>query len=194
MKYTEYLSRETFSHEELIAHAYGRLVEDASTPIARLPTPPFLMFDRITELKRGTRGRIVAEQDIRLDSWYFQCHFVGDPVQPGCLGLDAIWQLIGFYISVNGSPGTGRALGCNEVEFSGQIRPHNKLVRYEIDIVRYTRIKGADASMAIGDGQVFVDGEQIYTIKEAKVGCFVGIDYPDYPFLSKNAVGGVMKR
>jgi len=148
-----------------------------------------MMVDRIVEITAdGRRGRIVAEQDISLDAWFFHCHFLGDPVQPGCLGVDAVWQLIGFYCAWRGALGTGRALGCGEVEFAGQIRPHDGIVRYEVNIARYQEL--ADSAIAIGDARVLVDGSEIYEIKRAKVGVFRGIDYPDYPWPSKNSRGG----
>lgn len=196
MKYAEFLSRSQFSKDELLACAWGTLVEDPPPDgFATLPAPPMLMVDRITEIShRGPQGRIVAEQDICLDAWFFQCHFRTDPVQPGCLGVDAIWQLVGFYAGVRGAKGAGRALGAKEIEFFGQIRPHNKLVRYEIDIRRYTELPASGAAMAIGTGSVTVDGERIYTITDAKVGIFKGIRYGDYPHRSANAVGGVIAR
>lgn len=195
MKYQEFLERQEFSQEEIIAFSYGNLVEDPPDELSRLPAPPFLMVDRVTLLERkGKKGRILAEKDISIDEWYFQCHFVGDPVQPGCLGVDAIWQLIGFYIIANGAPGFGRALGCREVEFNGQIRPHNRLVRYEIDIRRYSSMPDQGAALAIGDGRLFVDDTQIYSVKDAKVGVFTGIGYRDYPLRSANSVGGLMDR
>ena len=99
---------------------------------------------------------MVAEKDVLLDEWFFHCHFKGDPVQPGCLGVDAIWQLLGLYCSLRGAMGTGRALGCKEVEFFGQIRPHDTLVRYEVDIVRYQELPASGSSVAIGDAKVLV--------------------------------------
>jgi 3-hydroxyacyl-[acyl-carrier protein] dehydratase / trans-2-decenoyl-[acyl-carrier protein] isomerase len=143
VRYEEYLGRTSFSKEELVAISWGSLVEDPpSEDFGVLPAPPFLMFDRVTELTReGSRGRIVAEQDVRFDDWFFQCHFRLDPVQPGCLGVDAIWQLLGLYCSVRGSRGIGRALGCKEIEFFGQIRPHDRVVRYEIEVRRYAELK-----------------------------------------------------
>jgi 3-hydroxyacyl-[acyl-carrier protein] dehydratase/trans-2-decenoyl-[acyl-carrier protein] isomerase len=153
------------------------------------------MFDRVTEIRRdGSRGRIVAEQDVRFDEWFFQCHFRLDPVQPGCLGVDAIWQLLGLYCSAAGSKGIGRALGCKEIEFSGQIRPFDHLVRYEIDVRRYAELKSSGTALAVGTGRVYVDDEHIYTITDAKVGMFEGIRYADYPARSANSTGGVMKR
>ena len=194
MKYADFRERSHLSEEEVLAFAYGRLIEDGPVEFkARLPLPPMLMVDRIEYLsRRGARGRIVAERDVRIDDWFFQCHFLGDPVQPGCLGVDGVWQLIGFYCAWNGALGTGRALGCSEVEFSGQIRPHDKVVRYEIDIVRYQDLPASGSAVAIGDATVLVDGEAIYEIKRAKVGVFRDIDYADYPFPSERSRGGKM--
>ena len=196
MKYAEYLQRTQFSKVELLASAHGTLVDDPPADgIATLPAPPMLMIDRIVEISHsGSQGRIVAELDVLMDAWFFQCHFRSDPVQPGCLGVDAVWQLIGFYGSVRGAKGSGRALGAKEIEFSGQIRPYNKLVRYDITIRRYTELVDSGAAIAIGTGEVSVDGEPIYLIKDAKVGIFKGIRYPDYPRPSEASVGGQMKR
>ena len=196
MTYAEFLQRTQFSKADLLASAWGTLVEDPPPEgLATLPAPPMLMVDRVVEIgHRGAQGRIVAEYDVQVDAWFFQCHFRSDPVQPGCLGVDAIWQLIGFYGAVRGAKGSGRALGAKEIEFVGQIRPYNKLVRYEIDIRRYTELAEAGAAIAIGTGRVIVDGEPIYTVKDAKVGVFKGIRYPDYPQRSANSVGGQMQR
>lgn len=197
MLYTEFLERSQFSKLELIAHGRGTLIEDApSKDFAQLPAPPFLMFDRITRVERnGSSGLIHAEQDINVDAWYFQCHFKDDPVQPGCLGLDAVWQLIGFYCTANGAIGSGRALGCDSVEFNGQIRPHDKKVRYEVKIRRFSSMKATGAGIAIGDAQVFVDDQMIYEIKGARVGCFANIAYLDYPNPeAPNARGGIIQR
>ena len=192
MKYAEFRERSHFTREEVLALAYGRLVKDAPVEFkARFPLPPMLMVDRVTEITRkGPRGRIVAERDVRVDDWFFHCHFLGDPVQPGCLGVDAIWQLIGMYCAWNGALGTGRALGCQEVEFFGQIRPYDGLVRYEIDIVRYQELATSGSAIALGDARVLVDGQEIYEIKRAKVGVFRDIDYPDYPWPSRHSRGG----
>lgn len=195
MKYAEFLERQTFSKEDLIGLSQGNLVSDAPAEFVRLPAPPMLMIDRVVELeRRGARGRIVGEQEIHFTDWFFHCHFRGDPVQPGCLGVDAIWQLIGLYCAAAGAPGSGRALGCKEVEFSGQIRPYNKLVRYEVDIRRFSMLKDSGSAVAIGAAKVLVDGELIYTVKDAKVGTFLGIAYPDYPARSANSVGGILGR
>lgn len=193
--YGEFRERSHFSQGEVLAFAYGRLFDDAPEGFkTRLPLPPMLMIDRIEDIsRRGNRGRIVAERDVRMDDWFFHCHFLGDPVQPGCLGVDGIWQLVGFYCAWNGALGTGRALGCSEVEFSGQIRPRDHVIRYEIDIVRYQDLPNSGSAIAIGDGKVLVDGEAIYEIKRAKVGVFRDIDYPDYPWPSRHSRGGKME-
>ncbi len=196
MKYAEFQARDHFDAAELLAFSHGRLIEDPPAGFAaRLPSPPFLMIDRILEISRsGPRGRIVAEQDVRLDAWFFQCHFVGDPVQPGCLGLDAIWQLTGFFCVYGGGLGAGRALGVGEVDFAGQIRPHDRVVRYEIDIVRFSRLPSTGAAIAISDATVQVDGDPIYGVKRARAGTFPDIDYADYPHASARAHGGRMER
>lgn len=140
---------------------------------AQLPAPPMLMLDRIThiDLDGGLhkRGHISAELDVGPDLWFFDCHFPGDPVMPGCLGLDAMWQLIGFWLGWSGSPGRGRALGVGEVKFTGQVTPNARLVRYEIDIRRAIR---ASLVMGIADGVLLLDGEKIYEAKDLKVGLF----------------------
>lgn len=196
MKYDEYKQRQQFSHEELLAFAYGRLVEDPPDDFdGRLPAPPFLMVDRIISINsEGKRGRIVAEQDVRLDAWYFQCHMYGDPVHPGCLCVDAVWQLLGFFCSWSGALGAGRALGCGEVSFNGQIRPFNKIVRYEVDVRRFSNLKESGSSIVIGDGRVFVDDELVMTVNEARTGIFKGIVYSDYPKRSRFSVGGIMEK
>jgi 3-hydroxyacyl-[acyl-carrier protein] dehydratase/trans-2-decenoyl-[acyl-carrier protein] isomerase len=192
LKYADFRARSHFDSAEILAFAHGRLIDDPPAGVeARLPAPPMLMLDRITEIRRdGSRGRIVAERDVRLDDWFFQCHFIGDPVQPGCLGVDGVWQMLGFFCAWAGGTGTGRALGCGEVEFFGQIRPHDRTVRYEVDVRRYTELEKAGASLVIGDATLSVDGAPIYTVKRARVGTFQGIAYPDYPRLSPNAKGG----
>ena len=196
MKYAEFRARAAFAYEELLAFAHGRLVEDAPAGFdARLPLPPLLMIDRILAIERnGPRGRIVAERDVALDDWFFQCHFRGDPVQPGCLGVDGVWQLLGFYCAWCGGLGAGRALGCGEVEFSGQIRPHDSVVRTEITVRRFTELERAGASLVIGDATLLVDDDPIYSVKRARVGTFQGIAYRDYPNPSENSRGGRMER
>jgi len=194
VKYAEFQARDHFTRDELLAMAYGRLLEDPPAAFdARLPLPPMLMLDRITEIRRdGNRGRVVGERDVRLDDWFFQCHFLGDPVQPGCLGVDGVWQLLGFYCAWAGGLGAGRALGCGEVDFSGQIRPRDVVVRTEVDVRRFTQLEKAGASMVIGDATLSVDGEPIYRVLRARVGTFQGIAYPDYPAASANSRGGSM--
>ena len=196
MKYQEFLQRDRFDLDELLAFGYGRLVEDPPCEdFSALPTPPMLMFDRVTEVRHdGAKGFIAAEQDVKVDDWFFHCHFRSDPVQPGCLGVDAIWQLIGFYATLRGGLGVGRALGAKEIEFQGQIRPHDHTVRYAIDIRRYAELPATGSAVAIGTGTVSVDGEVIYTIKDAQVGLFRGIRYPDYPAKSANSKGGLLQR
>jgi 3-hydroxyacyl-[acyl-carrier protein] dehydratase / trans-2-decenoyl-[acyl-carrier protein] isomerase len=196
MKYSEFLEKKSFTKAELLASAWGTLVEDPPLEgVPTLPAPPMLMFDRITEVSHnGAQGRIVAEQDIALDAWFFQCHFRNDPVQPGCLGVDAIWQLLGFYSAVRGAKGAGRALGAKEIEFSGQIRPHNKVVQYAVSVRRYSHMAQAGMSVVIGSGEVLVDGESIYSVKDAKVGVFAGIRYEAYPHSAKNAKGGLIRQ
>ncbi len=196
MKYSDYLQKTSLDKQELLALAWGTLVEDPPEGgFANLPAPPMLMLDRVTLIEhKGSRGRIIAEQDVNLDAWFFQCHFRTDPVQPGCLGVDAIWQLLGIYTGIRGAKGAGRALGVGEIEFLGQIRPHNKVVRYEIDIRRFSDLPSAGSAIAVGNGRVYVDDELIYNLTDAKVGIFLGIRYEDYPHRSQKAVGGVMRR
>jgi 3-hydroxyacyl-[acyl-carrier protein] dehydratase / trans-2-decenoyl-[acyl-carrier protein] isomerase len=195
MRYAEFRECQSFELPELIAFSYGTLVDDPPVNFeARLPAPPFLMIDRVLSFtSAGRQGSIVAEQDIKLDAWYFQCHMPGDPVQPGCLCVDAVWQLLGFYCVWRGALGAGRALGCGEITFSGQIRPYNKCVRYDIEVRRFAQLKDSGASIAIGDGKVFVDNELIAHIKDARTGVFKGIVYPDYPKRSANSIGGIMR-
>ncbi|MDO5609656.1 MAG: 3-hydroxyacyl-[acyl-carrier-protein] dehydratase FabA [Pseudomonadota bacterium] len=160
----------SFDRDALLACARGELFGLGN---ARLPAPPMLMFDRITEINEtgGANGKgvIRAELDIRPDLWFFDCHFEGDPVMPGCLGLDAMWQLAGFYLPWLGEAGRGRALGVGEVKFTGQILPSAKQVQYEIDIRRVLRGK---LRLVIADGRTLVDGREIYVAKELRVGLF----------------------
>jgi 3-hydroxyacyl-[acyl-carrier protein] dehydratase/trans-2-decenoyl-[acyl-carrier protein] isomerase len=160
----------SLDREQLLGCARGELFGPGN---ARLPAPPMLMFDRITRIateggKYG-KGEIHAELDITPELWFFACHFEGDPVMPGCLGLDAMWQLTGFYLPWLGGTGRGRALGVGEVKFVGQVLPTAKMVRYEIDIRRVMRGK---MMMAIADGRTLVDGREIYTAKDMRVGLF----------------------
>ena len=175
----------------------GNLVSDPPVGgVASLPLPPFLMFDRVVSIERsGKTGRIEAEYDVVPDAWFFQCHFHGDPVMPGCLGLDALWQLLGFYCAASGAQGSGRALGAKSTEFSGQIRPYDKKVTYKLDVRRFSILKNSGAAIAIADGTVAVDGVSIYEVKDAKVGIFQEIAYRDYPDpTAPNARGGLLER
>jgi|SRR5689334_7820854 len=160
----------SLSYEDLIASGEGRLHGPGN---AQLPLPPMLMFDRITHISDtgGVHGKgaVVAEFDVRPDRWFFECHFRGDPVMPGCLGLDAMWQLTGFFMAWSGSPGRGRALGVGEVEFRGQITPDTKIVTYEIEPKRVIR---RQLHMIVADGVTKADGVTIYTAKDLKVGLF----------------------
>ncbi len=193
MRYSEFLERKTLSFAELLALSQGTLVSDPPLEFIRLPAPPMLMIDRVVHLEHSdAKGRIIGEQDIHLADWFFQCHFRDDPVVPGCLGVDAVWQLLGLYCALSGAPGSGRALGCKEVEFFGQIRPHNRVVRYEIEVRRFTRLPESGSAVVIGSARIFVDGQHVYTVTDAKVGTFLGIGYTDYPRCSKNGMGGVM--
>ncbi|MEW6273204.1 MAG: bifunctional 3-hydroxydecanoyl-ACP dehydratase/trans-2-decenoyl-ACP isomerase [Thermodesulfobacteriota bacterium] len=196
MNYAEFKERDAFGREDLLAFAHGRLVDDAPDGFdMRLPLPPMLMLDRVVTIERdGTRGRVVAERDVRLDDWFFQCHFAGDPVQPGCLGVDAVWQLLGFYCAWRGALGAGRALGCGGIELSGQIRPRDRVVRYDVTVRRYAALAGAGAALAIGDAVVLVDGEPIYEIAGAKAGIFRDLAYADYPRPSRRSRGGRIER
>ncbi|MBY0563104.1 MAG: bifunctional 3-hydroxydecanoyl-ACP dehydratase/trans-2-decenoyl-ACP isomerase [Hyphomonadaceae bacterium] len=158
------------SYEDLIASGEGRMFGAGN---AQLPLPPMLMFDRITHISdeggAHGKGKIIAELDIRPDLWFFDCHFRGDPVMPGCLGLDAMWQLVGFFMCWMGAPGRGRALGVGEVEFRGQVTPRKTLVRYEIELKKVILRKMA---LCVGDGVMFVDDKPIYSAKDLKVGLF----------------------
>jgi len=163
-----------FSREQLLASARGELFGPGS---GRLPNDPMLMFDRITDIRDDGgphgKGLVRAELDIRPDLWFFGCHFLGDPVMPGCLGLDAMWQLTGFYLTWLGAPGRGRALGCGEVKFTGQVLPDAKLVSYEIDI---TRVINRKLVMAQADARMLVDGREIYSAKDLRVGLFTSTE------------------
>lgn len=164
----------SFDHEQLLACARGEMFGPGN---ARLPAPPMLMFDRITEISteggRFGKGVIRAELDIKPDHWFFGCHFIGDPVMPGCLGLDAMWQLSGFYLPWLGEPGRGRALGVGQVKFSGQVLPSARMVSYEIDIRRVMRGK---LSLVIADGRTHVDGREIYVASDMRVGLFASTE------------------
>ena len=164
------MKKNSYTYNDLITCGNGELFGPGN---AKLPLPPMLMFDRITEINEnnGTynKGSLKAELDIKSDLWFFDCHFKGDPVMPGCLGLDAMWQLVGFHLCWLGKPGRGRALGASEVKFSGQVLPTAKLVTIKIDI---KRILNLDLTVGIGEGSMLVDGREIYSAKGLKVGLF----------------------
>ena len=159
-----------FTREELLTCGRGEMFGPGN---AQLPVPNMLMIDRVVNiaLEGGAygKGQLIAELDINPDLWFFDCHFVGDPVMPGCLGLDAMWQLVGFFLAWKGNPGHGRALGSGEVKFSGQVLPTAKKVTYEIN---FKRIIERKLIMGIADGVMSVDGRDIYTAKDLRVGLF----------------------
>jgi len=156
-----------FDYEALLACARGELFGPGN---AQLPLPPMLMFDRITQVQDDGgeygKGRIVAELDVTPDLWFFACHFKGDPVMPGCLGLDALWQLTGFFLGWLGMPGRGRALGVGEVKFSGMVTPEARLIRYTVDL---KRVIDRRLKMGVADGIMEMDGEAIYLTKDMRV-------------------------
>jgi len=164
------VKKNKYSRNELLACARGEMFGKGN---AQLPLPSMLMFDRIIEINesggKAGKGQIIAELDITKSLWFFDCHFIGDPVMPGCLGLDAMWQLVGFYLGWTGATGRGRALGSGQVKFSGQVTPINKKVTYHIDIKRVILRK---LVMGVADGDMLVDGEEIYTVKDLRVGLF----------------------
>ena len=165
------MKKNSYSYEELINCGEGKLFGPGN---AKLPLPPMLMFDRITEIndEKGTfnKGLLKAELDVKKDLWFFDCHFREDPVMPGCLGLDAMWQLVGFYLGWIGNPGKGRALGVGTVKFTGEVLQNVKLVRYEIDMKKIMSPGGTTVGLA--NGMVFADDKKIYSAENLKVGLF----------------------
>ena len=164
------MRQNSFSYQELLDCANGILFGKGN---AQLPAPPMLMFNRVTNINETgglfEKGEIVAELDIKPDLWFFDCHFKGDPVMPGCLGLDAMWQLVGFYLGWLGQPGKGRALGVGEVKFTGQVLNTVKKVTYHISLKRLILRK---LILGVADGTLKADGKPIYEAKDMKVGLF----------------------
>lgn len=164
----------SYDKEDLIKCGHGELFGPGN---AQLPTDNMLMMDRITLITEEGgahgKGQIVAELDIRPELWFFECHFPGDPVMPGCLGLDAMWQMVGFYLGWLGHPGHGRALGVGEVKFTGQVLPDAKLVKYTIDV---KRVINRTLVLGIADGRLEVDGRKIYTARDLRVGLFTSTE------------------
>jgi 3-hydroxyacyl-[acyl-carrier protein] dehydratase/trans-2-decenoyl-[acyl-carrier protein] isomerase len=165
---------ESFDRDQLIACGNGEMFGPGN---AQLPVPNMLMMDRIVHIsdaggKHG-KGEIIAELDIKPELWFFGCHFPGDPVMPGCLGLDAMWQIVGFFLAWVGNPGHGRALGVGEVKFTGQVLPTAKKVTYYLDMKRVISRK---LVLGIADGRMEVDGREIYTAKDLRVGLFTSTE------------------
>lgn len=164
----------SFTKDELLKCGRGEMYGEGN---AQLPLPPMLMFDRIVTITEDggahNAGQIVAELDITPDLWFFNCHFQGDPVMPGCLGLDAMWQLVGFHLGWLGGLGRGRALGAGDVKFTGQVLPTHKMVTYKIDLKRVIMRK---LVMGIADARMEVDGREIYVAQDLRVGLFTRTD------------------
>ena len=164
------MRQNSFSYQELLDCANGILFGKGN---AQLPSPPMLMFDRVTNISETgglfEKGEIVAELDIKPELWFFDCHFKGDPVMPGCLGLDAMWQLVGFYLGWLGQPGKGRALGVGEVKFTGQVLNTVKKVTYHISL---KKLRLGKLILGVADGILKADGSPIYEAKDMKVGLF----------------------
>ena len=164
----------SFTRDELLSCGHGKMFGPGN---AQLPTPNMLMMDRVVKISdtggEFNKGEIIAELDINPDLWFFDCHFPGDPVMPGCLGLDAMWQMVGFFLAWIGNPGHGRALGVGEVKFTGQVLPTAKQVTYHINVKRVIARK---LVLGVADGVMKVDGREIYTAKDLRVGLFTSTD------------------
>jgi 3-hydroxyacyl-[acyl-carrier protein] dehydratase/trans-2-decenoyl-[acyl-carrier protein] isomerase len=171
IKDLQIMKKNSYSYEDLITCGNGELFGPGN---AKLPLPPMLMFDRITEINENNgsfnKGSLKAELDIKDELWFFECHFKGDPVMPGCLGLDAMWQLVGFYLGWLGNPGKGRALGVGTVKFTGEVIKSVKNVRYEINMKKIMSPGGTTVGLA--NGLVFADDKKIYSAESLKVGLF----------------------
>jgi 3-hydroxyacyl-[acyl-carrier protein] dehydratase/trans-2-decenoyl-[acyl-carrier protein] isomerase len=171
LKILKFMKKNSFTYDELISCGNGELFGPGN---AKLPLPPMLMFDRITEISDAggtfSKGIIRAELDIKDDLWFFDCHFKGDPVMPGCLGLDAMWQLVGFYLGWLGNPGKGRALGVSSVKFIGEVLKSVKKATYVIDMKKIMTPGGT--SVALANGMLLADDKKIYSAENLKVGLF----------------------
>ena len=165
------MKKNSFKYEELLECANGKLFGPGN---AKLPSPPMLMFDRIINIEKDQgifkKGVVQAELDIKEKMWFFDCHFKEDPVMPGCLGLDAMWQLVGFFLGWIGEPGKGRALGVGSVKFTGEVLKNVKIARYHVDMKRILRKEGAVVGLA--DGILYADNKAIYEAENLKVGLF----------------------
>ena len=165
------MQKNSYNYDELISCGEGKLFGEGN---AKLPLPPMLMFDRITEIKNDIgefkKGFVKAELDVKENLWFFDCHFQKDPVMPGCLGLDAMWQLVGFYLGWIGEPGKGRALGVNSVKFTGEVLKNIKIASYEINMKRILKKEGTAVGLA--NGILSADGKVIYRAENLKVGLF----------------------
>ena len=165
------MKKNSFSYDDLIKCGNGDLFGPGN---AKLPLPPMLMFDRITSINDADgqfeKGSLSAELDVKKDLWFFDCHFKEDPVMPGCLGLDAMWQLVGFFLGWLGNPGKGRALGVGTVKFTGEVLQNIKLVKYKIDMKKIMSPGGTTVGLA--NGVVYADDKKIYTAESLKVGLF----------------------
>ena len=165
------MKKRSFNYDELIDCANGKLFGPGN---AKLPSPPMLMFDRITEITESEgfykKGSMKAELDIKDNLWFFDCHFREDPVMPGCLGLDAMWQLVGFFLGWLGKPGRGRAVGVSTVKFTGEVLKNVKMATYEIDMKRIL-VKG-ETTVGLANGILLADGKKIYSAENLKVGLF----------------------
>lgn len=168
--YMSFRDKNSFNKQDLVDCGQGKLFGEGNP---KLPVDKMLMVDRITHVSKegGTfgKGQLIAELDINPELWFFDCHFIGDPVMPGCLGLDAMWQLVGFYLGWRGNSGKGRALGAGEIKFTGQVLPSSHLVTYTLNFKRLIERK---LVMGIADGEMAIDGEVIYTAKDLRVGLF----------------------
>ena len=165
------MKKNSYSYDDLISCGNGDLFGPGN---AKLPLPPMLMFDRITEINENNgafnKGSLKAELDIKNDLWFFDCHFKEDPVMPGCLGLDAMWQLVGFYLGWMGEPGKGRALGVNSVRFTGEVLKKVKIATYEVDMKKV--LKTESGTVGFADGVLKADGKEIYSAENLKVGVY----------------------